>query len=78
MEQPTIISICFSALIAIFIVLPLLALIMHFIVILFPKEKDEKQTLTSSNTDAALYAAISTTYQTLYPGTKVTGIVEKK
>jgi hypothetical protein len=77
MEQSTIISICISAFIAIFIVLSLLALIMHYIVILFPQKQSEA-VLEQNQVDSAVIAAITTTYQAVYPGGKITEIREKK
>ncbi len=78
MEQSTILFVCLSALIAIFVILPSLALVMHFIVLIFPKEESIKTIAVSPETDLAVYAAISTTYKTLYPGTKIKEIVENK
>ena len=56
----------------------MLAIIMHLIVKMFPKEirmdTDKKET----KSDAALYAAITSAYQNLYPGMKVKEIAENK
>ena len=82
MEQHSIISICLSAVAAIFIILPLLALIMQIIVALFPKngstEAKHKPVSSGTQTDTAVFAAISTAYKNLYPGTQIKEITENK
>lgn len=70
MEATNLINICYSAFIIVFIVLTLLALIMRFIQVLFP-EKDSDQ-------DTAILAAISSSFNALYPNTKVTKVEEMK
>lgn len=78
MEQSIILFICLAALIGIFIVLPLLALIMHIIVTLFPYKQVIVSKKNNTSADLAMYAAISTAYKNLYPGTKISEIVETK
>ena len=60
--------ICVVAFAAVFVLLAILALLMRIIVSLFP------QRITES--DPALVAAVSSTYHSLFPGTKVTRIEE--
>ncbi|MBD3403387.1 hypothetical protein GF420_10865 [candidate division GN15 bacterium] len=62
------ITVCLVAFAAVFILLSILALIMRAIVAIFPERR--------SGSDQAIYAAIASTYQSLYPGTKVTRIEE--
>ncbi len=70
MEVSGLISICLSALVAVFLVLTFLAIIMRFIIFIFPeKQKDE---------DQALIAAITSTINRLYPKTQITKIEELK
>ena len=66
----SIVSICLSAFIGVFILLALLALVMRGIIMLFP----EKET----GVDAAVIAAVSATMNTVYPGTKITKIEETR
>jgi hypothetical protein len=61
-------TICIAAFIAVFVLLSLLAIIMWATTHIFPM-KEQK-------TDAALIGAITTTYQTIYPNTKITKIEE--
>lgn len=78
--EHSIVSVCISAVIAIFIILPMLAFIMHFIVLLFPKETkafQQKQEPVQKS-DTAVFAAITTAYSSLYPGTKIKEIMENK
>jgi hypothetical protein len=70
MEASQLLLICVSAFIAVFVVLSLLAIIMHIIIILFPEK--------GIGGDAALLAAITTTISKQYPGTKITKIEERK
>lgn len=63
-------TICLVAFVAVFVILSSLALIMRGIVALFP--------VRQSAGDTSVYAAITTTYQTQYPGTIVTRIEEIK
>ena len=70
MEQVDLWMICLVAFAAVFTLLAVLAILMRLAVALFPKK--------DAQTDAALYAAISTAYGSLYPGTQVTRIEELK
>jgi hypothetical protein len=67
---PNLILVCVSAFVAVFVLLSILAISMRLILVIFP-EKERK-------TDAALLAAVSTTMQSLYPGTIITKIEEAK
>lgn len=70
MESYGLISICISALIAVFLILFFLAIIMRLITVIFP-EKD-------INEDSAVIAALTTIVNKYYPGTKITKIEETK
>jgi hypothetical protein len=67
-EQVNLLMICVVAFAAVFVLLSLLALAMRVIVASLP----HKETAA----DAAVLAAITSAYQSLYPGTKVTKIEE--
>ena len=64
------ISVCLSAFIAVFVILSILAIMMRFIIILFPFQETEK--------DSALFAALFSAINKIYPGTKITKIEELK
>lgn len=68
--MPDLLSMCLTAFVAVFLLLSVLALVMRLITYVFPM-KEEK-------TDAALISAISTTYQAIYPNTRITKIEETK
>lgn len=70
MGSVELLTVCLVAFAAVFILLSLLALIMRAIVAIFPQRK--------ATGDPTIYAAISTTYQSLYSGTIVTRIEEIK
>jgi len=70
MESYGLISICISALTAVFLILSLLAVIMRLITIIFP-EKDARD-------DSAVIAAVTTAVNQYYPGTYITKIEEPK
>lgn len=70
MESYGLISICISALIAVFLILFLLAIIMRLITVIFPEE-DIKD-------DSAVIAALTTIVNKYYPGIKITKIEETK
>ena len=64
---------CMSSFAAVFLVLTFLAVAMRLIIVVFPeKEKD------TGIDEAAVYAAISSTYARLYPGTRIRNIEEIK
>jgi hypothetical protein len=69
MEASQLLLICVAAFVAVFIVLSLLAVIMRVIIIIFPDKVN--------GSDTALLAAISTSINRLYPGTKITKIEER-
>lgn len=68
MEQVNLLMICIVAFAAVFVLLSLLALVMRAIVASLPHKE--------TSADAAVFAAITSAYQSLYPGTKVTKIEE--
>ena len=63
-------TVCISAFVAVFILLSILAFTMRLILAVFPEKMVES--------NVALIAAISTTYNSIYPGTKITKIEEDK
>jgi NO-binding membrane sensor protein with MHYT domain len=70
MESYELISICLSALIAVFLILSLLAIFMRLITELFSVKENKE--------DSAIIAALSTIVSQHYPGTKITKIEESK
>ena len=68
--------ICVSSFTGVFSVLTFLAITMHVITLIFPEKKILAKTAGSD--DAVVYAAVSSTYARLYPGTKVSKIEEIK
>ena len=70
MENPDLLWVCISAFTVVFIVLTVLALFMRSMIILFP-DKLQKD-------DQAIVAAIASTFNRIYPGTKITKIEELK
>ena len=71
--QLNLLMMCAASFSAVFSVLAFLAIAMRLIIILFPEKL-----IGAGGDDAAIYAAITSTYARLYPGTKVTGIKEIK
>ena len=69
MEFPELLSICFSAFVVVFIILTALALFMRLIIIFFPDKSDD---------DTAVFAAIASVMNRVYPGKKITKIEEVK
>lgn len=69
MESYGLLSICISAITAVFLVLSFLAIIMRLITILFPEKGTED--------DPAILAALSTVVNQYFPGSKITNIEEK-
>ncbi len=70
MDTPDLLSISLAAFAAVFLLLSFLALIMRLITGVFPKKE--------SDADSAVIAALSTTMNTIYPGSKITKIEEVK
>jgi len=70
MHSAELLYICASAFVAVFVLLILLAVVMRLIMILFPHRQ--------VRTDAAVLAALTSVVTTLYPGTKVTKVEEKR
>lgn len=63
-------SVCGSALISVFLVLIVIALVMRLIILLFPQKEEEE--------DSAVLAAIASTVSKLYPNSQITNIEEVK
>jgi hypothetical protein len=53
------------------LILSFLALVMHFLLIVFPVKPDKED-------DSAVIAAITTAYSRVFPGTRITNIGEEK
>jgi len=70
METIELYMICGIAFLVVFIILALLAFIMRIIMLIFPEKV--------AGTDLAMIAAIAATVQTIFPGTKITKLEEKK
>lgn len=69
METPHLITICLTSFAAVLILLSLLALIMRIITLIFPAKEDD---------DTVVIAAITSTYNVHYPGTRIIKIGEQK
>jgi hypothetical protein len=69
-ESPSILSISFSVILTVFLILSVLAISIKIITKLFPF-KEEKE-------DTTIYAAIASSYSVIYPETKITKIEEIK
>jgi len=70
MPSVELLEVCFSAFIAVFLLLSLLALVIRLIMAVFPEKVVQ--------TDSFLLAAIASIMSTVYPGTKVTKVEEIK
>ena len=66
-------SMCMASFIAVFLVLTFLAIAMRLIIVIFPEKQED-----AGADEAAVYAAITSTYTRLYPGTRVSNIEEIK
>lgn len=62
--------VCGTAFLWVFTILIVLALVMRFIILIFPEKK--------VGVDAEVVAALVTSLQSVFPGTKITRIEEKK
>jgi hypothetical protein len=69
MEVSNLLTVCISAFIAVFFVLTFLAVSMRLIIIVFPVKEKE---------DSAVIAAITSTFSSIYPKSKITKIEESK
>ena len=70
-------SICATAFTAVFLLLGFLAVVMHYIMEIFP-ENEIAQEMPAGKIDHAVMAAISAVAGSAYPGKKVLKIEEKK
>ena len=62
--------ICGIAFLIVFLILAFLAFIMRIIMLIFPTK--------AAGSDPAVIAAVATTVQAVFPGTKITKLEEKK
>ena len=70
MASTDLLVICAAAFLTVFVILMVLAIIMRLIIIVFPEKED--------GFDAAILSVMASTYQTIYPNTKITKIEEVK
>jgi len=70
MESTGLLQICVIAFLMVFTILAVLAGVMRLIIVIFPEK--------AAATDAAVIAALTAAVQTVFPGTKVTKIEERK
>lgn len=71
MNDPNLLVVCIASFSAVLIILSILAIIMHFLLIIFPvKDQNEE--------DTAIIAAITTAYNRQFPDTRITNIGEEK
>jgi hypothetical protein len=73
MDSLELLFVCLSALLAVFVLLTVLAIIMRILIAVFPEMLDKLAT-----SDAALLAAVTTAAASIYPGMKVTRVEEEK
>lgn len=64
---------CLSALLAVFVLLTVLAIIMRALIAVFPETLEKL-----AQSDSATLAAVTTAVSTAYPGMKVTKVEEEK
>lgn len=70
METNELYVICGIAFLVVFIILAFLAFLMRIIMLIFPEKVAE--------IDSAMIAAVAATVQTIFPGTKITKLEERK
>ncbi len=70
MQSVELVVICSVAFLMVFVILALLALLIKLITLVFPEKK--------AVSDAAMIAAIAATVHTVFPGTKLTKVEERK
>ena len=70
MSSPDLLEVSVAGIVVAFLLLALLAVMMRVIIALFPERK--------SSADAAVVAAMTAAYRTLYPGAAITNIEERK
>jgi hypothetical protein len=69
MEEMSLLTVCLTALVAVFAVLIALSLVIRLLEVIFPSRVESD--------DEALFAAISVVATSLYPGARVTRIEEQ-
>ena len=72
MMEINLFMVCLSAFVGVFFVLVFLAIIMRLIMVIFPEKME------AAPDDAPLYAAVSSVYARIYPGTRICKIEEIK
>ena len=70
MDSLGLLFVCLSALLAVFVLLTILAIIMRILIAAFPEKL--------AKSDAALLAAVTTAAASIYPGMRVTRVEEEK
>jgi hypothetical protein len=70
METNELYVICGIAFLVVFIILAFLAFLMRIIMLIFPEKVAE--------IDSAMIAAVAATVQTIFPGTKISKLEERK
>jgi TRAP-type C4-dicarboxylate transport system permease small subunit len=73
MESLDLMFVWLSALLAVFVLLTILAIIMRVLIAVFPETLEKL-----AKSDAALLAAVTTAAASLYPGMSVTRVEEEK
>lgn len=73
MESLDLMFVCLSALLAVFVLLTILAIIMRILIAVFPETLEKL-----AKSDAALLAAVTTAAASIYPGMSVTRVEEEK
>jgi len=76
--QTSLLSMCISSFMAVFTVLAFLAAVMRLIIVLFPEKLKSPAPVLAAASEAPIYAAISATYNRMYPDKRVSKIEEIK
>lgn len=71
MNEPNLLIVCIASFSAVLLILSFLAIVMHFLMIIFPVKQEIEE-------DSAIIAAITTAYNRQFPGTRITNIGEEK
>ena len=70
MESPDLLMVCVSALLAVFVLLTLLALVMRGLIAVFPEK--------TGKADPAMLAAVASVAAAVFPGSKITKVEEER
>ena len=83
MEGHSLLAVCFTAMIAVFVLLAFLAVIIRLISVVFPETLPARSDSMAGSdsmaqSDSTMLAAVATTVASVYPGWRVTRIAEEQ